>query len=56
MDFNAEGKDTPEVSGTPKESSEREGDWVDCEENMEKNTMRLAKMLSSLQGMVEIRG
>jgi len=30
--------------------------WFGCEANMKDFTMRLARMLSSLQGIVEIRG
>jgi hypothetical protein len=55
-DFNAEGTELAEGRGRWGKSLWGSGEGLVCEANMKDFSMRLARMLSSLQGIVEIRG
>ena len=55
-DFNAEGTEFAEGRGRLGKSLWASSGGLICEANMKDFTMGLARMLSSLQGIVEIRG
>lgn len=55
-DFNAEGPEFAEGRGRLGKSLWGSGEGLDCDANMKDFSMRLARVLSSLQGIVETRG